>query len=126
MRALFGSLSNYLFLSLILGDIGTITAILVSHTHHLKNMSYSRRLELEADNEGVALLAERNIDCNGFVRLFGVLQKEAGEEPSEWVSSHPNLKKRIRNIKENKQCQQSGAVNNETLHQLFLQLKKTD
>jgi predicted Zn-dependent protease len=126
MRALFGSLSNYLFLSLILGDIGTITAVLVSHTHHLKNLSYSRGLEKEADEQGLKILAERNIDCNGFVRLFGVLQKEVGEEPAEWVSSHPNLKKRIRNIQQNKTCRQMQASNNETLQQLFLQIKKQD
>lgn len=125
LRSLFGSLSNYLFLSLILGDIGTVTAILVSHTHHLKNLSYSRRLELEADREGLQLLSDRHIDCNGFVRLFQLLQKEAGKEPAEWVSSHPNLKKRIRTIQESKNCQPNQTAN-ETLHQLFLQIKKAD
>jgi beta-barrel assembly-enhancing protease len=126
LRSLFSSMSNYIFLSLILGDIGTVSAILVSQTHHLKNLSYSRRLETEADEEGVALLQERHIDCGGFVRLFQLLQKEVNEEPSEWVSSHPNLKKRIRNIQQMKGCQQQQVVPNETLQNLFLQLKKSD
>lgn len=126
LRSLFSSMSNYIFLSLILGDIGTVSAILVSHTHHLKNLSYSRRLETEADEEGVAILQERQIDCNGFVRLFQVLQKEVNEEPSEWVSSHPNLKKRIRNIQQLKGCRQQQPANNQTLQNLFTQLNKTD
>ena len=126
LRSLFSRLSNYIFLSLILGDIGTVTAIVVSHTHHLKNLSYSRRLETEADEEGVTILQERHIDCNGFVRLFQVLQKEVDEEPSEWVSSHPNLKKRIRNIEQMKGCQQQQPANDETLQNLFNQIQKTD
>ncbi|MGV3656534.1 MAG: M48 family metallopeptidase [Chitinophagaceae bacterium] len=126
LRSLFSSMSNYIFLSLILGDIGTVTAIVVSHTHHLKNLSYSRKLEKEADEEGVAILQERNIDCSGFVRLFRLLQKEAGEEPSEWVSSHPNLKKRIRNIQQMEGCRKQQWANNETLQNLFIQIQKKD
>lgn len=126
MRALFSRMSNYVFLSLILGDIGTVTAIVVSHTHHLKNLSYSRRLETEADEEGLQLLTERNIDCAGFVRLFQLLHQEVGDEPAEWVSSHPNLKKRIKNIQGQKACKDQQPVNNETLQTLFLQIKKAD
>ena len=126
LRSLFSRMSNYIFLSLILGDIGTVTAIVVSHTHHLKNLSYSRKLEKEADEEGAALLQERQIDCGGFVRLFRLLQKEVDEEPSEWVSSHPNLKKRIRNIEEMEGCQQQQPATNETLQNLFTRLKKRD
>jgi len=126
LRSLFSRISNYIFLSLILGDIGTVTAIAVSHTHHLKNLSYSRNLEREADEEGAALLQERQIDCGGFVRLFQVLQKEVDEEPSEWVSSHPNLKKRIRNIEEMEGCKNQQPAHNETLQNLFNQLKKRD
>lgn len=126
LRSLFSRMSNYIFLSLILGDIGTVTAIVVSHTHHLKNLSYSRNLEREADEEGAALLQGRQIDCGGFVRLFQVLQKEVDEEPSEWVSSHPNLKKRIRNIQEMKDCREQTPAHNQTLQNLFMQIKKVD
>lgn len=126
MRSLFSRMSNYIFLSLILGDIGTVTAIVVSHTHHLKNLSYSRRLETEADEEGLQLLTERGIDCNGFVRLFRVLHQEVGEEPAEWISSHPNLKKRIKNIQQQAACKGQQPINHQTLQTLFQQIKKAD
>lgn len=126
LRSLFSRMSNYIFLALVLGDIGTVTAIVVSHTHHLKNLSYSRKLEREADEEGLQLLTERGIDCNGFVRLFGVLKKEAGAEPAEWVSSHPNLDKRIQNIQKHKACTGQQPTNNETLQHLFTRLKTAD
>ena len=113
-------------MSMLMGDAGAMGHIILGNADYLKNMSYSRSLEKEADENGLALLTQRHIDCHGFVRLFQLLKKESTAEPSEWVSSHPNLNKRIQNIQQNALCQQQKATNDSTLHHLFLKLKTAD
>lgn len=127
LRAMFRQLGGRVFVSLLLGDAGAVSTVLVGNAENLKNLSYSRSLEKEADEEGAALLVQRNIDCNGFVRLFQYLKKESkGLEPSEWLSSHPELDNRIRNIRKLTSCKQSSPVQNMELKTLFLKLKTVE
>ncbi|HET9746726.1 MAG TPA: hypothetical protein VFP97_13515, partial [Chitinophagaceae bacterium] len=68
----------------------------------------------------------RKIDCNGFVGLFELLKKEtetAGAQQAEWISSHPDLEKRIAYTKANELFNKSGVETNETLKTLFLKMK---
>jgi predicted Zn-dependent protease len=127
VRTMFRQMSSALFLSLLIGDAGAISTIILNNANELKNLSYSRSLETEADTEGASLLAQRGISCNGFVRLFQLLQKQSNEaEPSEWLSSHPDLKKRIRQVAQNKACTSVAPSGNEQLRHLFLQLKTAE
>lgn len=128
VRSLFRQMGSTIFLSLLLGDAGAVSSVVLGNANELKNLSYSRRLESEADAEGVALLAKRGIDCTGFVRLFKVLEQqgESSTVPAEWMSSHPNLQKRIRQVQEHKSCGEKPPVKNERLHHLFLQLKTAE
>lgn len=126
LKSLFRQLSSSLFLSLLIGDAGAVTSVLAANADNLKSLSYSRRLEKEADERGLALLAERGIDCHGFVRLFQLLKKENAETASEWISSHPNLDNRIKNIRQNSLCRQQQARQDTVLHHLFLQLQTSD
>ncbi|MCU7548616.1 M48 family metallopeptidase [Chitinophagaceae bacterium LB-8] len=127
LRAMFRQLSGRVFIGLLLGDASAVSAILVGNAELLKSLSYSRSLEKEADEGGAQLLAQRNIDCNGFVRLFQYLKKESkGPEPSEWLSSHPELDNRIRNIRKQSLCKQSSPVQNMQLKTLFLKLKTAE
>lgn len=127
LRAMFRQLGGRVFISLLLGDAGAVSTILVGNAEHLKNLSYSRSLEKEADEDGAALLAQRNIDCNGFVRLFQFLKKESkGLQPSEWLSSHPELDNRIKHIRKNTNCKASNANEHPELKNLFLHLKTAE
>ena len=127
VRTLFRQMSSAVFLSLLVGDAGAITGIILNNANELKNLSYSRSLETEADTEGARLLAQRGISCNGFVRLFQLLgQQSSSPEPSEWLSSHPDLKKRIRQVQENKACANTDAKTNEQLRHIFLQIKTAE
>jgi beta-barrel assembly-enhancing protease len=127
LRSLFRQLSSRLFLSLFLGNLDVVGAALIQNTDQLKDLSYSRSLETEADEEGAALLAKRGIDCNGFVRLFELLQKETGgQEVPEFINSHPNLDKRIKNIQKQSYCKEQQVVQDNTLRGLFLQLKTAE
>lgn len=127
LRSLFRQLSSKIFLSLFLGNLEVAGAVLIQNTEQLKDLSYSRSLETEADEEGAALLAKKGIDCNGFVRLFQLLQKETtGQEIPEFINSHPNLDKRIKNIQKQSYCSGQQPSTDDTLRGIFLQLKTTE
>ena len=127
LRSLFRQLSSKVFLSLLFGSVDVAGSILVQNTDQLKDLSYSRSLETEADEKGAALLAERGINCSGFVQLFRLLQKETkGQEVPEFINSHPNLDKRIRNIQQLSYCKEHTSASNDALHRLFLQLKTAE
>ena len=126
-KSLFRQLGSTVFFSVILGDVGAIGNVIVSNADRLKGLSYGRNLEKEADLNGLQILSERKIDCNGFVKLFELLQKEVDasgvKEPVEWISSHPDLQKRIDYIRSNELFNLRGVERNETLQTLFLKLK---
>ena len=125
-RALFRQQASSLFISIIFGDVGTIGNVIASNANGLKSLEYSRSLEKDADMNGLKILSERKIDCNGFIRLFELLKKETervGDQPAEWISSHPDLEKRISYIKANSLFNKNGVEQNETLKTLFLKMK---
>ena len=127
LRSLFRQLSSRLVLSLFLGNLDVVGAVLIQNTDQLKDLSYSRSLETEADEQGALLLAKRGIDCKGFVELFQLLQKETGgAEVPEFINSHPNLDKRIKNIRELSDCKGQQPAEDNSLRGLFLQLKTAE
>ena len=128
-RSLFRQLGSTIFLSVILGDVGAIANTVIRNADNLKGLNYSRGLEKEADINGLKILSERKIDCNGFINLFELLKKETQQtatQPAEWASSHPDLDKRIDYIKKNELFNKNGIAKNETLKTLFLKIKTAD
>src|SRR5688572_20792194 len=125
-RSLFRQQSSSLFLSIIFGDVGTIGNVIVGSADDLKGLSYSRKLEKDADMNGIKVLSERKIDCNGFVHLFELLEKEiaqSGSEPTEWINSHPDIEKRIAYTRANEFFNKKGVEANEILKTLFMKIK---
>lgn len=125
-RSLFRQQASSLFISIIFGDVGTIGNVIVGSADDLKGLSYSRRLEKDADLNGLRILSERKIDCNGFVHLFELLEKEIGQmdgESTEWISSHPDIEKRIAYAKASELFNKNGVEVNETLKTLFMKIK---
>jgi Zn-dependent protease with chaperone function len=100
-KSIFRQLGSKIFLNLLFGKIGAVTSIVINHADNLRNLKYSRKLEKEADTEGVELLMKRKIDPQGFEDLFNHL-KASGPVNSlpEFLGSHPDVNKRIRYIKE--------------------------
>jgi predicted Zn-dependent protease len=128
-RSLFRQLGSTIFLSVIFGDVGAIANTMIRNADNLKGLSYSRKLEKEADMNGLKILSERKINCNGFVHLFEILKKETqetGKQPAEWISSHPELDYRIDYIKKDELFNKNGVEQDETLKSLFLKLKSAD
>lgn len=126
LKALFRQFSSRIFFSLLIGSFDEVSAFLMNHADELKGLSYSRRLETEADEGGARLLAQRKIDCNGFIQLFTLLKKEANSyaQTPELISSHPDLEKRMQAIRQLPYCRQSGPVPQPSLQALFNSLKK--
>ena len=100
-KSIFRRLGSKIFISLLFGNFGTVASILVNNADNLKSLKYSRRLEKEADMDGLAILKKRGIDPNGFVNLFHHLE-EAGPANNmpEFLGSHPDVKNRITYILE--------------------------
>lgn len=124
LRSIFRQYSSKIFLSLLFGNFDAASSVLIGQADGLKGLSYSRSLETEADENGADLLAQRKIDCAGFVRLFQLLKKEtSGTSTPEIINSHPNLDKRIRQIGELESCRANMPVKDTVLQGLFLRLQ---
>lgn len=102
-RALFRSLASYLFISLIFGDVSGITSVVLQNADVLKRLEYNRQLEREADIFGFLVLRQNQINPQGLVLLFNRLKEEEKSSgvsaPAEFLSTHPPLKSRIKNIR---------------------------
>ena len=103
-RALFRSLASYMFISLIFGDVSGITSVVLQNADALKRLEYSRQLEREADQFGFRVLQQNHINPEGMVLLFERLKQEekksGSSAPDEFLSTHPPLESRIKNIRE--------------------------
>lgn len=121
-KSILRRLGSKVFLGLLFGRFGTVTNILVNNADNLKNLKYSRKLEKEADMEGLAILTERKIDPNGFIDLFEHLEQKAGGTAlPEFLLSHPDIEKRINNIKE--ASKDAVIAENAVLKAIFEKLK---
>ncbi|WP_299703832.1 M48 family metallopeptidase [uncultured Pontibacter sp.] len=99
LRALTRSLSYYMLASLLFGDISGVAAVLVDNASALRNLEYSRSLELEADQEGLELLRRNELNPQGVVLLMERLQRASESEMLTFFSTHPNTKDRIEALK---------------------------
>ena len=123
-KAIFRKLGSRIFVALLLGKIGAVSSILVDQADNLKSLNYSRKLEKEADLDGVALLMERKIDPRGFSELLRHLERSAqGNNIPELLASHPDTERRIDYITE----ESRGATieYNEQLKTIFNKIKQT-
>ena len=60
-RNLFRSLGTYFVISLVLSDVNGIMAVLLQNADNLKSLSYSRKLEQEADEKGMTLMQKAGL-----------------------------------------------------------------
>jgi predicted Zn-dependent protease len=122
-KALFRQIGNSIFLSIIPGNTHAISNFIISHADQVKNLSYSRSLEKEADLAGLHILTERKINGNGYTGLFELLKRQKEIPVSEWMSSHPALENRIQYILKDPSFNKNGVEENKTLRSVFMKLK---
>lgn len=122
-KSIFRQLGSKVFLGLLFGRVGAVTSVLVNHADNLKNLTYSRKLEKEADMDGLAILVDRRIDPDGFTRLFRHLKQASPESAlPEFLGSHPDIDKRIAYIQA--ASAQAAIQEDEGLRIIFNQLKQ--
>jgi len=79
--------------------IATVSTLAAALPTLLLPMSYSRSFETESDDYAKAYFSKRNIDKKYLVSLFEKLGKlNEGDEESGYLSSHPIIAERIRNL----------------------------
>ncbi len=126
LKSMSRSLANYLFLSVIIGDISAISTIFVDNFNMIGQMSYSRSLEEEADLEGLKIMDFNKIDQDGMVRLMEILKLESEKAENtvpKFLSSHPLTEERINYIK--KEMKHKQVAENQNLKDVFMQLKES-
>jgi predicted Zn-dependent protease len=72
-RMMVRQMAGYLFLSLLIGDVNAVVGVLAENADNLRNMSYSRNLETDADARGIERLRAAGVDPQGMVKLLELL-----------------------------------------------------
>jgi beta-barrel assembly-enhancing protease len=122
-KSIFRRLGSKVFISLLFGRFGNVTTVLINHADDLKSLKYSRKLEKEADTEGLNLLMNRKIDPKGFTDLFEHLKAAAPvSSMPEFLASHPDVDNRIEYVRES--AKGAAVQENDQLKAIFDKLKK--
>lgn len=102
MKLLSRNLAGYMIISLLVGDVSGITAILTDNAQQLQQLSYSRSNEEQADELGMKILIANRQDHKGMSQLFEILQSEGANGIPEFLSTHPLPSSRIAHIRKYK------------------------
>lgn len=86
--------------NLMSGNVSGLIVIDPSTLHQIINLSYSRKMEAEADEKALPRMLKAQVNPNGFKNFFERLK---GVEPrlSAFLSTHPESKERAEWIKKN-------------------------
>lgn len=120
------SLSSYLFISLLLGDAGGLTALIAENANQIKQLNYSRELEEEADREGMKLMQQHHVDIEGMKHLFEKLKKEeakAGDSTPAFLRTHPLTQERIELVEKELSRHKNNGTYTPILDSLFYLIK---
>ena len=99
LRNMVHSVKWQVLAALIIGDVGSVQQVVLGRAPQFLTLSYGRSLEEQADIEGAKLLARAQINPEGLVDFFKILENEQALEVPEFFSSHPETQKRIRNLR---------------------------
>jgi predicted Zn-dependent protease len=126
LRLILKSLSNYLIISAIFGDVSGIMAVIIENASMIETLSYNRSVEEESDNYGFDIMIKNNLDPNGMISLFEHLKTEdpsTGKQP-EFLMTHPKLENRIEEVQKRIRNTKYTVSPNDSLVFYFNQLKQ--
>ncbi|MBC7391379.1 MAG: M48 family metallopeptidase [Opitutaceae bacterium] len=123
-KHIFRSMSGYLLVSILFGDLSGITALVIDNANQIHQLSYSRSLETQADNVGYKTMVKNAINPKGIISLFENLQKgnEAGNQIPEFLSTHPVTENRMKNISDKIKKEKPVYVDHAFLEGIFKQV----
>jgi len=125
VKLLARNLGGYLLISVMLSDVNGVMSAVMNNANSLRNLSYSRSFEEEADAGGLQMLVRNHIDPNGMKSLFEHLQSEEKFHVPVFISTHPVTERRIRNVDDFLKTHPASWTTQPKLDSLF-QLIKTD
>jgi predicted Zn-dependent protease len=128
-RMLSRNLAGYLFISLLLNDASGTISILATNANSLKELSFSRELEHQADKGGYELLQTAHIDPNAMMKLFETLKKATNNSISipQFISTHPLTDERISYIHDRvKKDNNTYTEDHSYLRQIWSEMKADD
>ena len=100
LRQLYRAAGSYLLITLIAGDPGPFLEDVLLEGNALMSLSYSRGQESEADRLGIVTAREAGHDPAALAVFFETLQQEHGDTGPSWLSTHPGMADRVREIRE--------------------------
>ena len=118
------NLAGYMLISLILSDVNGIMAVLADNAQQLHTLSYSRKFENESDEQGLRILMNNNIDPNGMVQLFELIEKEEKIKVPKIISTHPLAKERKENMQNIIEKSEYSLLSNNYLDSIFEEMKQ--
>jgi predicted Zn-dependent protease len=121
MQIMSKNLAGYALISILTTNTGALTAIMIENAGMLGNLSYSRNMELDADNEALILLEKNEINPEGMLKLMRTLQNAAAIDV-EILSTHPAIEKRIENI--NSKIKEKKYDKNFELEKIFEKIRQ--
>ncbi len=97
LHQLYRSLGFFFLISLLAGDVGPILEDILLEGRTVLSLAYSRKHEKKADQFGLKLAHRAGYDPKGLKLFFERLSEIINDE-SQWLSTHPSNKKRIKAI----------------------------
>jgi Zn-dependent protease with chaperone function len=100
-RILIQQASMGLLLSAMTGNTSGATSYGLETARAFGILHYSRRIEEEADKDGMRMILDAGIDPNGMIKFFDILKKKSTEIPSvlKYLSTHPSTEERIQKLR---------------------------
>ena len=95
LKNILQSMTGGIILSTVFGDLGSFGSVFAEKANTLQSLSYSRGLEEEADEKGMAKMLDNQVDPIGMVKLMDRLDAvEKGVQLPGFLSSHPLTRER--------------------------------
>jgi len=126
MKMLCRNLAGYIFVSALFADVNGIITVIAQNAHNLNTLSYSRTFETEADKQAVYLMAQNNIDPQGVLSLFKVIDEESKFDEYkffEFAQTHPLTSHRMEKIQKIISENDFSYHDNQKLKSLFEKMK---
>ncbi|MHC2990285.1 hypothetical protein OB13_01285 [Pontibacter sp. HJ8] len=124
LRAMTRSLSYYMLASLLFGDVSGVATVIVDNASTLRNLEYSRSLEQEADEAGLELLRQNQLNPQGMVWLLERLQQGDDPDMLAFLSTHPDTEDRVEEVKSQINNARYKTEPNPTLEAAWEKLKQ--
>lgn len=98
MQSMLSAMSMSLLRSMILSGFGDVGSVVLEHAGALEQLSYSRKLEREADREGMKLMIRNQVNPAGMKKLMLRLEEVNDDIPGmfSFISTHPMSEERIK------------------------------